>query len=248
MQELTMAAEPQMQHSGVMNVETHLDRVVPRTHDVKSFFFRRPEGFDYKAGQWMYVNIKVGGVSKMHHFTISSSPTEDYLMFTKKITDSEYSQTLDTFKGGEWFKLWGPFGEFAFSGEYPKLGFLSGGIGITPLRSILRYIVDRKLPTDVKMLYANKTEADIVYKDELEQMQQQDRNIWIGHVLTREPDWKGLKGHVNAQMIKEQIPDYLDRVFYICGPPGMNAALSKELKALGMPDDKIKLEDFTGYE
>jgi ferredoxin-NADP reductase len=243
-----MAAEPQMQHSGVMNVETHLDKVVSRTQDVKSFFFPRPAGFDYIAGQWMYVNVKIGGVSKMHHFTISSSPTEDYLMFTKKITDSEYSQTLDTCKGGEWFKLWGPFGEFTFSGEYPKLGFLSGGIGITPLRSILRYIVDKKLPTDVKMLYANKTEADIVYKDELEQMQQQDRNIRIEHVLTREPDWKGLKGHVNAQMIKEQIPDYLERVFYICGPPGMNAALSKELKALGMPDDKIRLEDFTGYE
>jgi ferredoxin-NADP reductase len=243
-----MAAEPQMQHSGVMNVETRLEKVVPRTQDVKSFIFPRPEGFDYKAGQWMYVNIRIGGVSKMHHFTISASPTENYLAFTKKITDSEYTKALDSYKGGEWFKLWGPFGEFTFSGEYPKLGFLSGGIGITPLRSILKFIVDKNLPTDVKMLYANKTEADIVFKDELEQMQQQDKNIRIEHVLTRAPDWKGLKGHVNAQMIKEQIPDYRERVFYICGPPSMNAALSKELKALGMPDDKIKLEDFTGYE
>jgi ferredoxin-NADP reductase len=243
-----MAAEPQMHHSGVMNVETHLDKVVPRTQDVKSFVFPRPDGFDYRAGQWMYSNIKIDGVTKMHHFTISSSPTEDYLMFTKKITESPYSKALDSYKGGEWFKLWGPFGEFTFSGEYPKLGFLSGGIGITPLRSILRYIVDNKLPTDVKMLYANKTGADIVFKDELEQMQRQDRNIRIEHVLTREPDWKGLKGHVNAQMIKEQIPDYQERVFYICGPPGMNAALSKELKSLDMPDDKISLEDFTGYE
>jgi ferredoxin-NADP reductase len=243
-----MAAAPQPQQTNVMNFETGLDKVIPRTHDTKSFVFKRPEGLDYKAGQWMYSNIKIDGVTKMHHFTISSSPTEDYLMFTKKITESPYSKALDSYKGGEWFKLWGPFGEFTFSGEYPKLGFLSGGIGITPLRSILRYIVDKKLPTDVKMLYANKTEADIVFKDELEQMQRQDRNIRIDHVLTREPDWKGLKGHVNAQMIKEQIPDYRERVFYICGPPGMNAALGKELKTLGMPDDKIKLEDFTGYE
>jgi glycine betaine catabolism B len=243
-----MAAEPQMQHSGVMNVETSLEKVVPRTQDVKSFIFPRPEGFDYKAGQWMYVNIRIGGVSKMHHFTISSSPTENYIMFTKKIVDSDYSKALDSYRFGEWFKLWGPFGEFTFSGEYPKLGFLSGGIGITPLRSMLRYIVDKNLPTDVRMLYANKTEADIVFKDELEQMQQQDKNIKIEHVLTRQPDWKGLKGHVNAQMIKEQIPDYRERVFYICGPPSMNAALSKELKALGMLEEKIKLEDFTGYE
>jgi ferredoxin-NADP reductase len=237
-----------MNTTKVMNFEARLEKVVPRTQDVKSFVFPKPEGFDHKAGQWMYVNIRIGGISKMHHFTISSSPTEDYLAFTKKITGSEFSQALDSYKGGEWFKLWGPFGDFAFSGEYPKLGFLSGGIGITPLRSMMRFIVDKKLPTDVKMLYANKTEADIVFLDELEQMQQADKNIKIEHVLTRAPEWKGLKGHIDSKMIKEQIPDFKERIFYICGPPSMNAALSKELKALDMPDDKIKLEEFTGYE
>lgn len=243
-----MAAVPQPQQANVMNFETSLAKVVPRTHEVKSFIFPRPAGFDYKAGQWMYTNIKIEGVTKMHHFTISSSPTEDYLMFTKKITDSPYSKALDSYTGGEWFRLWGPFGEFTFSGEYPKLGFLSGGIGITPLRSILRYIVDKKLPTDVIMLYSNKTEADIVFRDELEQIQQASKSIRIEHVLTRQPEWKGLKGHINAQMIKEQIPDFRERIFFICGPPSMNAALSKELKAVGMPENMIKLEDFTGYE
>lgn len=243
-----MDNEQSMSAQKTMNFETSLKKVIPRTQDVKSFVFDRPEGFEYKAGQWMYVNIKIEGVTKMHHFTITSSPTEDYLMFTKKITDSPYSQTLDKMKGGEWFRLWGPYGDFTFSGEYPKLGFLSGGIGITPLRSMLRYIADKKLPTDVKMLYANKTGADIVFRDELEQMEQQDSNIEIKNVLTREPDWKWLKGHINSDMIRQQIPDFKERVFYICGPPGMNAALSKELKALGMPDDKIRLEDFTGYE
>ncbi|OPY27093.1 MAG: Sulfhydrogenase 1 subunit gamma [Methanocella sp. PtaU1.Bin125] len=184
----------------------------------------------------------------MHHFTISSSPTEDYLMFTKKITDSPYSQALDRMKGGEWFRLWGPYGNFHFSGEYPKLGFLSGGIGVTPLRSMLRYIMDRKLSTDVRMLYANKTEADIVYRDELEQLQRQNSNVVIRDVLTRAPDWPGLKGHVNGEMIKAQIPDYEERVFYICGPPGMNEAMKKALKELDVPDEKIRLEDFTGYQ
>lgn len=231
-----------------MNFETRLEKVIQRTHDVKSFVFKRPEGFEYTAGQWMYVNIKIEDVTKMHHFTISSSPTEDYLMFTKKITDSPYSRALDKMKGDEWFRLWGPYGDFHFSGEYPKLGFLSGGIGITPLRSMLRYIADKKLPTDVKMLYANKTAADIVFRDELEQMQQQDSNIVIMNVLTREPEWQGLKGHVNGKMIKEQIPDYEERVFYICGPPSMNEAMKKALKELDMPDERIKLEDFTGYQ
>lgn len=233
---------------GQMNFETHLEEVVPRTHDTKSFIFRRPGGFEYRAGQWMYVNIKVEGVSKMHHFTISSSPTENYLMFTKKITSSPYSRALDKMKGGEWFKLWGPYGDFSFSGEHPKLGFLSGGIGITPLRSMLRYIVDKKLPADVKMLYSNKTGADIVFRDELEEMQKIDRNIEIKHVLTREPEWNGLKGHIDAGMVREQIPDYMDRVFYICGPPKMNDALAQALRDLHVPEGKIWVENFTGYE
>lgn len=244
---MSMAGQ-QMSDQKVMNFETHLEEVIPRTGDVKSFRFTRPEGFDYGAGQWMYVNIKIEGVTKMHHFTISSSPTEEYLMFTKKITDSPFSRELDKMKGGEWFRLWGPYGDFTFSGEYRKLGFLSGGIGITPLRSIMRYIVDKKLPTDVKMLYSNKNEADIVFKDELEGFQKAGPSIKVMNVLTREQGWKGLQGHIDAKMIAEQIPDYSERIFYICGPPKMNDALSQALKDLQMPEDKIKVEHFTGYD
>lgn len=227
--------------------ETTLAEVIQRTKEVKSFRFEKPEGFTYLAGQWMYVSIKIGGVEKLHHFTMSSSPTEPFIEFTKKITESEYSQALDRMKPGDWAKLNAPFGEFTYSGEGIKIGALTGGIGITPLRSILRYCVDMRLPTDIVMLYSNKIEDEIVFRDELEEMQKADPRIVVKHVITRQPDWKGLKGHIDGKMIKEQIPDYKERVFYICGPPGMNEALKKALKTLDVPDEKIKLEDFTGY-
>jgi ferredoxin-NADP reductase len=228
--------------------ETAVAEVIPRTKDVKSFRFPKPEGFQHKAGQWMYVNIRIEGTQKLHHFTISSSPTENYLEFTKKITDSQYSQALDKMKPGDWAKINAPFGEFTYSGEKIKIGALTGGIGITPLRSICRYCVDKKLPTSIIMLYSNKTEDEIVFRDELEAMQKSDANIVIKNVLTREPDWKGLKGHIDSDMIKSQIPDYKERVFYICGPPSMNAALKKALEGLNLREDQIKLEDFTGYQ
>ncbi len=228
--------------------ETSVVEVIPRTKDVKSFRFEKPEGFRHVAGQWMYVNIRIGGVQKLHHFTISSSPTENFIEFTKKITASEYSQALDAMKPGDWAKLNGPFGEFTYAGENVKIGALTGGIGITPLRSICRFCVDKKLPTDIAMLYANKTEDEIVFKDELEAMQKADPRLVIKNVLTRQPDWKGLKGHVDGNMIKEQIPDYRERTFYICGPPGMNEAMKKALKSLDVPDERIRLEDFTGYD
>ncbi|BAI61233.1 putative oxidoreductase [Methanocella paludicola SANAE] len=228
--------------------ETAVAEVIPRTKDVKSFRFPKPEGFQHKAGQWMYINIKIEGTQKLHHFTISSSPTENYLEFTKKITDSQYSQALDKMKPGDWAKINAPFGEFTYSGEKIKIGALTGGIGITPLHSICRYCVDEKLPTSIVMLYSNKTEDEIVFKDELEEMHKADPNIVVKNVLTRQPDWKGLKGHVNTDMIKEQIPDYRERVFYICGPPSLNEAMKKALEGLNLREDQIKLEDFTGYQ
>jgi ferredoxin-NADP reductase len=241
-----MSAEQQQQSP--VTFETHVDEIIRRTHDVKSFRFRRPEGFDYRPGQWVTCNIMIEGISKMHHFTISSSPTEDYLEFTKKITDHPFSVALDRMKPGDWMKIRGPMGDFTFTGEYPKIGFLSGGIGITPLRSMMRYIVDKKLPTDVKMLYANKAEADIAFRDEIEVMMKSDKNIMVRNVLSREPEWKELKGHIDGHMIREQIPDFAERTFYICGPPSMNEALKKALKELDVPDEKIRLEQFTGYE
>ncbi|MCD1295109.1 oxidoreductase [Methanocella sp. CWC-04] len=232
-----------------MIFETKVEQVIQRTHDTKSFRFKKPEGWDHLAGQWMYVSLKIDGNEARKHFTISSSPTENYLEFTKKIRDSDFSQALNRLKGGEWVKLEGPFGSFYFSGQYPKIGMLSGGIGITPLRSICKYCTDKKLSTDIVMLYSNKTSDDIVFRDQFEEMQRQNPHIRVMNVLTREPSWQGLKGHIDAKMIKEQIPDHNERVFYICGPPQMVSEMQDILtEELGMPDSKVKVEYFTGYE
>ena len=73
-------------------------------------------------------------------------------------------------KEGDWVKINGPYGDFTYAGEKVKIGALTGGIGITPLRSICKYCVDKKLPTSIIMLYSNKTENEIVFKDQLEEM------------------------------------------------------------------------------
>jgi ferredoxin-NADP reductase len=150
-------------------------------------------------------------------------------------------------KEGDWARISGPYGDFTYSGEPIKIGALTGGIGITPLRSICKYCADKKLPTSIVMLYSNKTEDEIVFRDQLDEIAKAEPNIQVKYVLTRQPDWKGLKRHVDGEMIKEQIPDYKDRTFYICGPPSMNQALKKALGAL-VPEKQIKLEDFTGYK
>ena len=130
--------------------DTEVSEVIPRTPTIRSFRFRTgATDISFIAGQFEYVVIKVGEGTEEHHFSISSSPTEPgYLEHTKRITQSAFSQSLARIKPGDWVHLRGPEGQFTLPESPRKLGFLSGGIGITGMRSMLRYIADRGLPAN----------------------------------------------------------------------------------------------------
>jgi len=141
-----------------------------------------------------------------------------------------------------------PFGGFTFEAESERIGLLSGGVGITPLRSICKYCTDMKLNTKVTLLYGNRTEADIVFRQDLEQMQRQNNNLRIVLTLAEpETSWKGYTGNIDAEMIKKEIPEYRETVFYVCGPPAMVQAMLDLLKTLDVPSEKVKKENFAGY-
>lgn len=227
--------------------EAVVKKIIPRTHNVKSFRLDIKNGADFKAGQFMFVTLKEG-LSK--HFTISNSPTEKgYIEFTKKLTDSEFSKQLDRLKPGDQAKVKYPFGRFTFEGEYEKIAFLSGGIGITPIRSICKYVVDKNIGTDMVLLYGNRTTGDIAFKEDFDIMQKEYPRLRVVHVLSQaEPEWSGKTGHINSQIIKEEIPDYNQRRFYICGPPLMVEVMEKILlDELALPKEFVITESFTGY-
>jgi ferredoxin-NADP reductase len=237
----------------MIDFETEVLNIVQRTHNVKSFRFRIEEGVDFKPGQFFFVTIKIDGAEKTKHFSFSNSPTEKgYVEFTKRITDSEFSQALERLKIGDWARLKMPYGSFTFEGEYEKIAFLSGGIGITPIRSICKFATDSMLPTDMVLLYGNDREEDIIFRQDLDNMQSANKNLSIVYTLTS-PDidkkiWKGRTGYIDDTMIKEEIPDYTERIFYICGPPRMVESLIDILKnRLSIEENKIKRENFVGY-
>ncbi len=232
-----------------MEFETTVADIIQRTPEVKSFRFNRPESFDYNPGQFIFVTILLGGQKTIRHFTISSSPTEkEYLEFTKKITGHEFSVGLDNLHAGDWVYLNGPLGEFTFQGEYPKIALITGGIGITPFRSIIKFCTDHKIPSDIVLLYGNRNEQSIVFREELDDMVKINHNLKVVHCLSHPTDaWKGRLGHVDTRLIQDEIPDYSDRVFYVCGPPALVTNLKNALMALNIPVDRIKTETFPGY-
>ena len=184
------------------------------------------------------------------YLSISSSPTEKgHIEFTKKITESDFSKALNSLKAGDSLKAEYPFGNFTLKEPDDLIAFLSGGIGITPIRSICKFVVDKKPGVDIVLIYGNRSIRDIVFRDDFEIMQSQYSKLKVHHVLQEEaPDFKCRIGLINAQAIKEEIPDYLDRIFYLCGPPGMVAAMNEILiDELSLMKEKIITENFTGY-
>ena len=232
-----------------MKFETNVKEIIQRTHNVTSFRFPRPAELNYKAGQFLFVTLKADGKELSKHFSFSSSPTEKtHIEFTKKLSDSDFSNALRELKSGDWARIDAPYGKFTFEGEHEKIGLLGGGIGITPFMGICKYCTDMCLDTKVTLLYGNRTEEDIVFRKELEALQEQNKNLKIVFTLNEaDSGWKGATGFITADMVKKEIPDYRDTVFYTCGPPAMVEIMGKLIEQLGLPKTQLKREYFTGY-
>jgi len=197
----------------------------------------------------MFVTINSGEKQLTHTFSFSSSPTEqNFIEFTKKFTNSEYSTALKAIKVGDRVKIDAPYGSFTFMGEHEKILLLAGGVGITPFRSMCRYSTDLQLSSAIVLLYGCRTEDDIVFGAELKDMQQQNPKLKVIFVLSEAgSNWRGKVGFITADFIKEEVLDYKERLFFACGPPAMVVAIGKAVAELGLPKTQLKLESFTGH-
>jgi len=230
-------------------LEVKIKEIIQRTSDVKSFRLEVQDGKDFKAGQFCCVSLKTETECK-RYLSISSSPTEKgYIEFTKKITQSDFSKVLDSLKPGDVIKVQYPFGRFTLDEPNAKIAFLSGGIGITPIRSISKFVVDKNLGTDIILIYANRSIKDIVFKEDFELMQRYYSKLKVTHVLSEPASgFICVVGLINAQVIKNEVPDFLERKFYICGPPSMVEAMKKILlDELVLSKENIITEQFQGY-
>lgn len=233
-----------------VEVATKIIEVIQRNYNVKSVRVEPAKDIDFKAGQFLQVTLQNDPQLK-RYLSISSSPTEkNHLEFTKKLTQSDFSKALDTLRAGDQIRIQYPFGKFTLEDNpAQRIAFLSGGIGITPIRSITKFVADKNLGADMVLVYSNRTVKDIVFKDDFDAMQKAYPKLRVAHVLCEtEPGFKCTVGLINAAVIKNEVPDYKERKFFLCGPPAMVEAMRKILSdELSLPKEQMVTENFQGY-
>jgi predicted ferric reductase len=231
--------------------------VIPEAPGVRTIMLAPPKKervFRYAPGQFAFFTFHRadGAPVEEHHWTLSSSPSEKgYLTITVKSL-GDYTATMDGVQSGDTAAVHGPFGRFShqFHPGERELVFIAGGIGVTPLRSMIRHLRDNQDPRRVTFLYGNPDAEQIVFREELRKIEAGNHpRLKVHHVLENPPDgWDGERGVIDREKIQRLCGGQLkDRKagFYVCGPPGLTGLVVAALKELGVPDGRIHLEIFS---
>ncbi len=228
--------------------------------DIVSFkFSRRGDNnnyyLNYNAGQYAVFDLgtEEDPTGPIRFFNLASSPTEEnFILISTIIRDTPFKKKLDSLDVGISVKLTAPLGKFVLHEDHSRAAvFLSEGIGVVPFRSMIKYATDKQLPVKIILFDANRSQDNILYKEEFDKCANSNKNLKIIYTLDiPDNDWKGEQGYITKTMVSKYLSstEMDNSIFYICGPPGMINAMRKLLQVdLGIPKERIKTEEFTGY-
>lgn len=214
--------------------------------DIYDFVFGLDRKILYEAGQymeWTLSHKNPDSRGNRRYFTLASSPTEETLRIGVKFypNGSSFKKALLSMRTGDRIVASQLAGEFSLpKDQLKKLVFIAGGIGVTPYRSIIKYLLDTTERRNIILLYSSKKEADFVYQDIFSEA---FKRLGVKTFYTATE-----KGEVIDQAtIKSKVPDYKERIFYISGPHAMVDAFKKVCKEMGIPGSQIKVDFFPGY-
>lgn len=225
---------------------------IKRTSSIESFRFILEKKIEFTPGQFLQVIFDQNNRDNKElnkYLSFSSSPNKEYIEVTKRLSDSKFSQSLNNLTIGSEVLFKAPLGACVYKSEYRKIGFLIGGIGITPVISIIEYIFDKRLNTDVVLIYSNRAEDDIAFRNELDQWKSLNKNIKVFYTVTEcEPkDNSCIFGRIDKNLFIDKVKDFSERMFFIFGPPKMVEAMKNLCLEVGCKKDSVKTESFIGY-
>lgn len=226
------------------------------TPTIYSFIFKPETPFQFTAGQFMrltisHENADSRGVSR--NFSIASSPTEGFIMIaTRFIEDgSSFKKILFELKFGSKIEAAGPFGRFTLPESTNDCIFITGGIGITPVRSILKYATDKQMQNRLVLLCSNRTTEEVPFHNFFNELQTQNKKFELIQTVTRleqsSVSWDGRVGRIDEKLVWEKIKNAKETLFYLCGPKSLLDTFYSLLLPIGVKEESIKRENFPGY-
>lgn len=227
------------------------DRKAEAASHIYTFWFKPERPVRYLAGQFTQIRLPIGQPDNRgakRWFTLSSSPTEDMLAITTRIDpnqQSAFKKVLFSLRPGTEVSMAEPMGDFVLpKNRHIPIIFIAGGIGITPMRSMIKWLEDSGEKRDIQLYYATRTLDDVAF-DELFG----SARIKYEPVLSHPPaGWEGLAGHLSARKLLGAARAQNKSLFYISGPQRLAADLYKQLVANDIASHRLVTDFFPGYE
>ena len=221
-----------------------------------AFHFEKPEGFVYKAGQFADYTLinppETDAEGNTRGFSLASAPYEDDLMSATRMRDTAFKRVLKTMPLGTELTLDAPYGSFTLhnNAAIPAV-FVTGGIGVTPVRSIVLQAIHDEVARRIIVVDSNKRPEDAAFLDDLSKSHEKNPHYtFVGTMTAMEKsnrEWHKETGHMTKAMLSKYIDDLAVPIYYIAGPQAMVATMRKVLTESGVNDDNIRTEEFTGY-
>lgn len=223
--------------------------------DTFAFHFEKPAGFQFKAGQFIALTLidpaETDAKGNRRNFTIASAPYEEDLMIATRIRDTAFKRNLKAMPIGKEVKILGPFGNLTLAGVAGAAVFLTGGIGITPFRSMALQAAREHLPNPLYLFYSNRRPEDAAFLKELQAVEKLNPTYKLIATMTAMEKsaqaWDGETGYINQNMLEKFLSDLTAPTYYIAGPPAMVTAMLQMLTKSGVDEQHIRHEEFTGY-
>jgi len=218
--------------------------IIDEAPDVKTFRVEIQEEIEFFPGQFFMVRFDDPTFQRA--YSIASSPTQkNHIDITMNLV-GKFTKKLWTSKVGDYLIFKGPYGKFYFNEEMNNdIILIGGGLGISPLMSIVRYCNDKKLQNKINLVYSVKTPEDIVYNQEIQKIKDENNNFDFTATITRpkpEHNWTGKTGRIDIDLLKQNIENIENSLYYLCGPLEFVKTAIAILESLGVKKDQIKTD------
>ncbi|MDT3677883.1 MAG: FAD-dependent oxidoreductase [Burkholderiaceae bacterium] len=234
--------------------DVRLIRKEPIAHDTMAFYFEKPNGFDYRAGQFGDITLidppETDAEGNVRGFSFITAPYESEIGFATRLRNTAFKRVLRNLATGSAVKLDAPYGDFRLHNKESRPAvFIIGGIGATPVRSIIAQASRDRTGHHILLLHANRSVDDAPFQSDFLRFAEQNQNFRFVPVITDAvpASWKGESGRIAAATIRRWVPDLTTPIWYLSGPEGMVKAMRRLLVEMEIDEDDIRTEEFSGY-